>query len=177
MNNSKTISVVYLAFLAAFALTGCNQATQPPAAGWYRLNVEKVVESDDLIIAKLNIEFAGEYSIAVVKPDGGCGSLASPDPNTGMTSCDVVLVADRMSFGKGENENQKLKMLVRTQSSGGSAGGPSTYHLKDDKPLKELFQLQIKSGEYAMRLEQEIASFRGEPLILHVGKNAMSALE
>ncbi len=171
LNNSKTISVACLAFLATFALTGCNQAGQPPiAAGWYRLEVEKIVESDDMIIAQLKIEFAGEHTVALDESDGHSSSRISPDPNTGLSTCQVLLVADLMTFGKGENKAKHLKWLARIRSKGGHVGGPSIYLLKEDKPLNELFQLQVKSGEYAMGLEQEIAIFRDDVLVLTIGK-------
>jgi len=116
----RTIMIILWLTLAG-VLSGCRCGKDDAPQGHYRVRVEPVVESQDLVIYRVAVTFAGKRTVEVREPGGAETMTIEPAPAEKQAGCEVLLVADGVDVGG----NRCLKWLHQIRSRNGSAGGPS----------------------------------------------------
>ena len=152
--------------VATLVVTGCSLQPPAPGNGRYRIELEQIAESDNLVIVRLDLTFNGERKVKLYEESDSETATISPDSSTGVSECEILIVADRVVLG----ESSMLKWLHRIQGKGVKAGGPSTYQVEPGQTVAHLLDIHVKSGEYDLGVEQQIATFQGRPLNLMIEK-------
>jgi hypothetical protein len=128
------------------------------------IRVERIVEQADLVVIRAHVAFRGEREVHLWQQSDSETFTVQPDAKTGLSECDVLLVADLVDAG----EECHAKWLHAIRNSGGMAGGPATHVVPKDAKLADLLQIPLQSGDYQFGEEIEVATFRDDPLRLRV---------
>lgn len=153
--------------MVSIALTGCNPGEQRPLSGLYRINVERIAETDNLVILRLHLVFTGERRVSLYEEHGSNKTATiSSDSDTGLAECEVLIVADVVN----SSSASFVKCLYQIQGKGVTAGGPTTHRVDAGQTLPELLHVHIKTGEYDLDSELDIVTFRGQRLRMKIRK-------
>lgn len=151
--------------LVVVSLVSCGQESVTPKEKMH-IRIERLSEGDDLIIALLNIEFEGEKVVRLSEGTSLSQAKISPDSKTGISTCQVLIIADRIKF----RDECQIKWLYQISGSGTSVGGPDIHTADPDMSLRDILGIEIESGEYPVDAKIKLATFRGQPLYLNVAK-------
>ncbi len=155
--------------LALSVLVGC--VDRPTDA--VRLEVEDILDSEEQRIVLIRVYAdpglyveAGIDILAASPPTRVQSALAS-EGSRSEGEATVLVTATRVEDRAG---NAIVRVLVRTSTSGGSAGGPSTSFPPGDAPLKDFIEVVASSGTYTVGDLVSLGTVRGKPLQLRVRK-------
>lgn len=150
--------------LSCLVALGCGRMASSPRSAPVTITVDRMYEQADLVVVLAHLVFPGERQVHLWQETDSETSRAEPDPKTGMSECDVVLVADVIQAG----DASRARWLHSIRSSTGMAGGPANDTLPLDAKLTDLLQIQLQSGEYQFGQEIDVAVFRDQPLRLRI---------
>ena len=160
-----------LVLLAACCLlyVGCQQATAKPfPSDSFRLTVNNVVTDGDVRVSLLTIQTSVPASLSL-GTEGSHSRVGLLDPQKGSVSeGQVILTGARIHHRR--NENAHIQTLLRAQSQGGKAGGPSVHEVLSDVTLETFLSVSAKDGVYKLDTPITIAQLQGKPVTLVVGK-------
>lgn len=162
----RSITALVAMATTGLGLAGCDPRPPRPEEGKFRLEVDRVLETDDLLVVRLNLTFTGEQRVQFSEKGGRDAALISPQPGADLGTCEAIVVADRVKSG----DRQLLKWFIRFEGPGVTAGAPFVITTEPDQTLDDLVQLTVADGEYDFGTDLEIATLRGDPVHLKVGR-------
>jgi hypothetical protein len=166
MKIPTTFAMACLLLLVSVFLTGCNPGRQSPPSGRFQVDVDQITKTDDLVILRLRLKFAGERRVTLSEENDSETATISPDSETGLAECEVLLVADVVDSA----HTNIVKWLDQIQGKGVRAGGPATYQMEPGKSLADQLDVHIRSGDYDFDSDLDIATFRGRTLRMKIQK-------
>jgi hypothetical protein len=148
------------------ACAGCDKQPEPIPAGSFRAVVEDVVENELVRVRRITITAPGRRGVSLSEKGGLDQIWADPDPQTGLMTVQVVVVADLIKF-QPTSENL-LRWMVRMTSGGSTVGGPGVQPAGSAQSLGEILSFRLDSGVYSLSRDITLGYLRDRELILRV---------
>jgi hypothetical protein len=150
-------------------VTGCRDQTNPipPTPNSFRVTVNTIYESSDLLVKQAIIEAPGQKKVSITQKTGTFGVREvwiDPVQDTNPALAEVTFVAALVKTSKSAN---MIKLLIRIKGKIQSAGDPLTYPVKAEN-LSDILQLQFDQNTYPLGQDIVIGKFLGEPIVLSV---------
>jgi len=137
--------------------------------GTFRLTVEDLVESKDmLLVKKLTISVHGSRRVGVAGWGKRCEVLADQrrPQSSDIAHAELILLANLTKVPS--PDGNQLTWLCQLHSSGSTAGAPMCVTVPHDQTFSDLATIEVASGDYPVGEELRLGTFKGGPLILTV---------
>ena len=148
----------------SLTLASCRNEEKQIPAGSFKVQVETLVETKDVLVKHLRIEAPGKREVRLVKKDSRSKAVISPGQNQPNMHADIACVAVLI---RSPNSQGTLKLLMQIKGQGVTVGGPSSGPVDADK-VDDILQLKVDQDYYDLGDEIEIGSFQGDPIKLTV---------
>jgi len=147
---------------------GCHHEAAIPSDS-FRLTVDRVITDQNVVVSLLKIHVWHNASISVGSEHSHCIVNLANSPEDAARDGQVALSASRIITRQGD-DTAYIQTFIRTESSAGSAGGPSINPVPAATTLDSFFSVSATSGDYKLDTPVEIGRLDGKPVTLVVGK-------
>ena len=161
-----TKTILFLSSCLSICMVyGCQESKDQIPDGYFRLAIDTLVDTKDLIVKHVIVEAPGKRSVKVTQ-EGGHSSVSDVEPIQDIDTMrvDITFVATLIPISGSPNI---FKWLIQLKSRSSTAGGPSTFEVEAES-LDDILQLDLREGLHPLGQDLIVGKFRGEPIILLV---------
>lgn len=162
---TRSMLFVFIGILIG-AASGCDRKPAPIPANSFRAVVEDIVVDDLVLVKRITITAPGRRSVGVTEKGGVERVWGDPDPQTGLTTVQVVIVADLIR-SQPASENL-LHWLVRMSSGGSTVGGRQVRPAGSAGSLRDLLSFRLDPGDHRLSRDLTLGYLQDRELILRV---------
>jgi hypothetical protein len=161
---TKTILFLFSCF-SIFMVSGCQESKDKIPDDSFRLAIDTLVDTKDIIVKHVIVEALGKRSVKVTE-DVGLSSVSNVEPIRDIDTMrvDITFVATLIPRSGSPNI---LKWLIQLKSKNNTAGGPSTFQVEADS-IGDIVQLDLQEGLYPLGQDLVVGKFQGKPVVLLV---------
>jgi hypothetical protein len=164
----KTLSV--FVFLSMCLCLGCQESEDNVPATSYRVKADKLVDSEDFVVWKVDVEASGERDVQVHLGEGQLLKWnCMPDRDTNIAHFDVILVAH---IDERYDSTNIVKWFIQIKDGGGSTvcydnEDEETIEIKTGN-LEEVIDLKILEGISDFGEELVLGKLQKQPIVILV---------
>jgi hypothetical protein len=158
-----TLCLFTLCLICLFC--GCRESKDQIPEGSFRLTTVTVVDTKDIVVKQAIVEAVGKRSVKVTE-EGGLSSVSNVEPLRDKKTMNVR-IAFVASLIKRSDSPNIIKWLIQLESTGTTAGGPSTFQVEADS-LDNILQLTLSDGVFPLGNDLVVGKFQGKPIVLLV---------
>jgi hypothetical protein len=167
----KTLGMVVS--LAICLSLGCEKSedsspvTDDILATTFHVSAKKLVDNEELVVFRINIEAAGERNVWVsAQGRVFCEGLCVPDPKTDTLQYEVILVATLI---KRSGSSNFVKWFMQTEGGGSKISRPSPETIETEaEALSEILNLKTIEGPVSFGNDLVLGEFKHEPIVVLV---------
>lgn len=161
---TKTILFLF-SCLSICMVYGCQESKDQIPDGYFRLAIDTLVDTKNLIVKHVTVEAPGKRRVKVTQKFGHSSvSNVEPIQDIGTMRVDITFVATLIPRSSSPN---MFKWLIQLKSRSSTAGGPSTFEVEAES-LDDILQLELREGLYPLGQDLIVGKFQEEPIILLV---------
>jgi hypothetical protein len=132
--------------------------------GKVRIEIDSILKTSDSRCVRLGLAFKGQKTVYVQQSGDSESAGISPDPESGVASCSLLILADLFDSPDGA----RLKWLHQIQGKGVVAGGPSILAVDQAHTIDGVVKIVLSPGDYDIGQEIAVAEVNGDTLTLRV---------
>jgi len=160
---TKTILFLFSCFSICM-FSGCQESKDKIPDGSFRLTIETLVDTKDIIVKHVIVEALGKRSVKVTE-DGDLSSISvKPFRDMDTMRLDITFVATLIPRS---GSPKMVKWLIHLKNKNNWVGGPSTSQVEAES-IGDILKLDLQEGLYPLGQDLVVGKFQEKPIVLLV---------
>ncbi len=146
-------------------IPACKPRGDAIAPDSFRVTVNPLAESKEMIVTQVTIEARGRHLISVMHEGSLEEDTVSPEKDGGVARAELLIVA---TLVRPPRSAAILQLLMQVKSTGAIVGGPGSYDAGEAEKLSDVLQFKLTDGTLPLRQNHRIGTIQGKPIYLTV---------